>query len=509
MPDMQQVDNAAMKTSESHDLLIVGGGVNGAGIAADAAGRGLSVVLVEQNDLASSISTISGRMFLGGLRYLENFDLGLVHRSLREREILMRRAPHLLQVRDFVQIHHPERCSEWRTRLSLWLYDLLGGRRQGRSRTLDLQKHRFGTPVRKQFDTAFHYLDCTGNDTRLALVNAKLAHHLGAQVLPRTRLLRARRRDKHWEIELENTETFARTKTRAGALINTSGPWVDELLQHQIGIESRCRSRLVKVTHILTEPLYEGDQAYVLSAPNGHKICVIPMPEGYHLIGSAENEFSGEPGPVEPSASEIAWLCSIINEYLEASLHPDDVVHAYSGLRPLYDDPTRATPKTTRNYLLDLNCPDRHTPLLNVFGGRITNYRHMSEQALQILKPWLGTSGGRWTKHAMLPGGDLEGNSVEELAALIAARFPALQPGLAERLAANYGAEAWEILDLLRDDAAQPELVGEDVLARELEYLKAQEWARGVDDVIWRRTSLGFGISPATRDAIQAWFAQS
>lgn len=496
-----------MNTPESHDLLIVGGGVNGAGIAADAAGRGLSVVLVEQNDLASSISTISGRMFLGGLRYLENFDLGLVHRSLRERDILMRRAPHLVQVRDFVQIHHPERCSEWRTRLSLWLYDMLGGKRQGRSQTLELQKHRFGAPVREQFDTGFHYLDCTGNDTRLALINAKLAHHMGAQVRPRTRLLRARRHDKHWEIELENADTYERSTTYAGALINTSGPWVNELLQHQIGIECRCRSRLVKVTHIVTEPLYEGDQAYVLTAPNGHKICVIPLPEGYHLIGSAENEFSGEPGPVKPSAGEVAWLCSIVNEYLESSLHPDEVVHAYSGLRPLYDDPTRATPNTTRSYLLDLNCPDRHSPLLNVFGGRITNYRHMAEQALQILKPWLGASGARWTAHSTLPGGDLEDGGVDALAALISGRFPAIDASLAARLARNYGTEAWEILDLMKDEANDPQLIASAIPLKELEYLKTQEWAHDAEDVIWRRTTLGLGMDAEKRAAIKAWFS--
>ncbi len=496
-----------MSEGEVLDLLIVGGGVNGAGIAADAAGRGMSVMLIDQDDLASSTSTISGRMFLGGLRYLERFDLALVYQSLCERGILLRRAPHLVEARDFIQVHHPERCSLRRGRMLLWLYDLLGGRHLGRSRLLDLRDHPLGRPVRDRFTHGFHYRDCTGNDSRLALANARLARRLGARVMPRTRLLRAWRRERHWEVRLEDTNTYEARTVRARAMVNTSGPWVNELLEHQLGIQCRCRSRLVKVSHLVTRPLYEGDQVYVLTAPNGHRICINPLPEGYHLIGSSENDFSGEPRPVEPSAGEITWLLDIVNEHLDCQLGEGDIVEAYSGLRPVYDDPARPSRTATRNYLLDLDCPDCHSPVLNVFGGRLTNYRRMAEQALEILRPWLPAKSGRWTRHAPLPGGALPEHGMDGLREQIRERYPWLDAQVGERLARTYGAEIWEVINGAHSIDDLGGNVYDGVSSQELEYLVREEWATCAEDVLNRRTHTGIGLPADQRERLESWFS--
>ncbi len=460
---------------DNFDLIVIGAGTHGTGVAADGAGRGLRTCVIDPADLGESTAKVSSRLLVGGLRYLERWHLGLVHQSLRERRILMQRAPCLVEVRPFVQVVHPERMRYWRSRLLLRAYDWLGGRALGPHQPIALGNHTYGAPLQAGFEQAFVYPDCTGNDARLAVLNARLAAASGAEIRLKTRIVRVRRADGHWELDTEVAGSGQRQLLQTRALVNTAGPWMEHLLR-EAAIPSRCRARQVKVSHLLVRALYEGDQVYVLTAASGHRICVNPVGNGLHLIGAAESDYGGHADPGEPSPTEISWLCDVVSEYFEQPLQEQDVVHAYSGLRTVYDDPTQTGSQVARHFLLDLDCPDCHSPLLRVYGGRVTNYRCMSESALEILKPWLPRNAGRWTRHTPLPGGLLPAGGTEGLQRQLQQQFATLSSDDLLRLMRCYGSETSDMLAQAKPGIEPLTRLACGLFAAELYHLQQKEW---------------------------------
>ncbi len=479
--------------TDTFDLLVIGAGTQGTGIAADAAGRGLRVCLLDEQDIGESTANVSSRLLVGGLRYLEQWHLGLVRQSLAERQTLLHRAGFLVQIRPFIQVVHPERMRLWQSRLLMHAYDWLGARTLGRHSIIDLNSHPHGTPLRREFATGLLYRDCTGYDARLAVLNARLAHASGAVIRPGARLLRLRRAHRSWEIEMEAAGSSTQRLT-AAALVNTAGPWVEELLR-QTGITSHCRARQVKISHLVVPALYEGDQVYVLTSGNGHRICVNPIGDGLHLVGAAENDFGGQSDPTAPSAGEISWLCQTVSEYFARPLHEKDVVHSFSGLRTVYDDPGRPGTQVARHFLLDLDCPDCHSPLLRVYGGRVTNYRRMGESALQILKPWLPEHSGRWTQHTPLPGGAMTAGGVAGLRKELQSRFPGIPAPQLDRLISSYGSETASILGNATPAGAAPAVLPMGLFAGEVQHLRDHEWAHNARQAL-RRVGLEYRATP-------------
>ncbi len=471
--------------NDTFDLLVVGAGTHGTGVAADGAGRGLATCVIDPADVGESTAKVSSRLLVGGLRYLERWHLGLVRQSLRERQVLMQRAPFLVQVRPFVQVFHPERMKFWRSRLLLRAYDWLGGSRLGPHQVIDLRGHAYGQPLRREFERAFVYPDCTGNDARISVLNARLAAASRAEFRLHTRILRVRRADRRWELDTENAVTGERRQIHAAALVNTAGPWMEQLLR-EAAIPSRCRARQVKISHLVVPALYEGDQVYVLTGASGHRICVNPIGDGLHLVGAAESDFGGQSDPDAPSPTEVSWLCDLVSEHFAQPLHERDVVHAYSGLRTVYDDPTRTGTQVARHFLLDLDCPDCHSPLLRVYGGRVTNYRCMSESALEVLKPWLPRNPGRWTRHTPLPGGILPAGGFDSLLRDLRQRFPALAEPDLRRLARCYGSDTPEVLATATPGGDPHRRLGGGLFAAELQYLREHEWVNSPVEALRR-----------------------
>lgn len=490
---------------DTFDLLVLGAGTHGTGVAADAAGRGLRACVLDELDIGESTARVSSRLLVGGLRYLEQWHLSLVRQSLAERRVLLERAGFLIDVRPFIQVVHPNRMKLSRARMLMRAYDWLGARSLGRHQLIDLASHEYGTPLRHQFERGLMYYDCTGYDVRLAALNARLGSRHGACIAPRTRVLRIRRVDRTWELECKFEGESGNRRIRANALVNTAGPWAEALLE-QSGIRSRCRARQVKISHLVVPALYEGNQVYVLTGSTGHRICVNPIGDGLHLVGAAENDFGGHSDPDAPTAGEIAWLCALVNEHFRQPLHEKDIVHAYSGLRPVYDDPANPGERIARHFLLDLDCPDCHSPLLRVYGGRVTNYRCMSESALEILKPWLPDHGGRWTAGAKLPGGGLDRDAWHAEKDRLRQRYAAIATPTLERLMDCYGDETDAVLST-RAGVAEPLVeVAPGILAGELVHLAQQEWV-GESAQALRRIGMEHVTGHASDAAINGFLA--
>ena len=485
------------------DLLVIGGGVNGAGVARDAAGRGLSVVMVEKDDLAQGASSRSGKLVHGGLRYLEYHEFRLVREALIEREVLLRAAPHIIWPMRFVLPHSPEDRPAWLVRLGLFLYDHLGGRKLlPPTRTLDLAHDPEGAPIKDEYRKAFEYSDCWVDDARLVTLNALDAKERGAEILTRTACISARVEDGCWTCELEDQTNNARRKLQARAIVNASGPWVNDVIGRVLGANSRRSVRLVKGSHIITSKFWQGGQAYLVQNHDKRVIFINPYEGDKALIGTTDIPFSGRAEEVAADEDEIAYLIAAVNRYFKHQLQRADVLDAFSGVRPLFDDGKGNPSAVTRDYVFDLD-DSRGAPALNVFGGKITTFRKLAEHALDRLKPYFPAMKPAWTAQGALPGGDMADFAAFQRE--FKGRHPGLPADLAEHLARLYGTRAPRVLGQATSLAELARRFGPTFYEVEARYLMEQEWARAPQDILYRRTKHGLHMSEAERDAFADW----
>ncbi|MEC9347119.1 MAG: glycerol-3-phosphate dehydrogenase [Pseudomonadota bacterium] len=486
------------------DVAVVGGGINGCGIARDAAGRGLSVALVEMGDLAGATSSASTKLVHGGLRYLEHYEFRLVREALIEREVLLRMAPHIIWPMRFVLPHHKGLRPAWLLRLGLFLYDHIGGRKLlPPTRVLDLRSDPAGAPLKDEYRRAFEYSDCWVDDARLVVLNAMDARRLGADIRTRTRCISARRQDGLWLVETENLRTGARATMKARALVNAAGPWVARFIAEGLGRNASARVRLVKGSHIVVPRLFDHERSYFFQNGDGRIFFAIPWQDDFTLIGTTDVDVGDDPAAARISEDEVTYLCAAASEYFRRPVRREDVVHTYSGVRPLYDDGTPEAKAATRDYVLDLDQPKGEAPVLHVFGGKITTYRRLAEAALAKLEPYLKPVRGDWTAGTCLPGGDFAVDGFEALVARLQALAPDREARTVRRLARSHGTAASAILG-----AAQGADFGAGLTAAECGYLVENEWALTADDILWRRTKLGLRVTPEGRAALEAWLAE-
>ncbi len=492
------------------DLLIICGGVNGCGIAADAAGRGLKVILCEQDDLASATSSRSSKLIHGGLRYLEYFEFRLVREALKEREILLKKAPHIIHPLRFIMPYNSSLRPMWMLRAGFFLYDHLGGHSSlPKSQSINFSKHSAGKLLQKQFTKGFAYSDCRVDDARLVVLNAMLAHQKGAVIRTRTQLVSAQRQTNHWQIELQNVMTKEKQSIRAKALINAAGPWVDDVIDNKLGLTSKNRIALVKGSHIVVPQLYPEPFAFILQNFDKRVIFVIPYLGAYSLIGTTDIPFKGDPKTVEISLDEIAYLCKAINYYFEKPISPQDIIWSYAGVRALQSDASENPSAITRDYALELNSAGGQAPLLSVFGGKITTYRKLAEQALNDLKPFFSHCGPAWTAHAPLPGGDIPNADFARFSQQFQNQYAWLPMPLADRYARNYGTLASKILGDANSLSALGQHFGANLYQREVDYLVENEWAKTAEDILWRRTKLGLNFSVEEENHLESALQRS
>lgn len=490
------------------DIAIIGGGINGCGIARDAAGRGLSVLLAEKSDLASGTSSASTKLIHGGLRYLEQYDFRLVREALQEREVLLGMAPHIIWPLRFVLPHHRGLRPALLIRLGLFLYDHLGGRKVlPPSHGIDLRRSPAGVPLKPDSTRAFEYSDCWADDARLVVLNAMDAAARGADIRVRTEVVSARRSRDHWQIELRNAVSGAQETVRARVLVNAAGAWVPETAAHRIAPPTRSRVRLVKGSHIVVPRLFDHDKAYIFQNADRRIVFAIPYEQDYTLIGTTDVDVDGDVSAPAITSEETDYLCGAVNEYFKRPIGPADVVWSYAGIRSLYDDGERAAQDTTRDFVLDLDGRPPEPLLLTIIGGKITTYRRLAEEALERLAPALPHARAPWTRGAPLPGGDFALGEKDRLARALLDDVPALGDATAHRLIRTYGTMARGIFaDAPRLDIGVH--FGAGLYEPEVVHLITREWAMTADDILWRRTKLGLRLSPAERSRLADWLAQ-
>jgi glycerol-3-phosphate dehydrogenase len=484
------------------DLAVIGGGINGVGIARDAAGRGLSVLLLEQGDLAGATSSVSTKLIHGGLRYLEHYAFRLVHESLAEREVLWRAAPHIVGPLRFVLPHHPGLRPRWMIRAGLFLYDHLGGRKiLPPTRMLDLRRDPAGVPLRPAFTSGFEYSDCWVDDARLVVLNARDAAEHGADIRTRTRCVAARTADGIWRLALEDGGL-----AWARVLVNAGGPFVSRILSSVIGHQAVTPIRLVKGSHIVVPRLYAHDRCYIFQNSDGRVCFAIPYHDDFTLIGTTDEDYAGDPAAVTPSAEEERYLCAAVSEYFRDPVDPATIVWRYAGVRPLRDDGATSAQEATRDYVLELQDTLGEAPVLSVFGGKLTTYRRLAEAAMAKLAPFFPGMRGAWTSGSPLPGGDFPYDGVATIRADLQRRYPFLPEHTARRLVRAYGTQAGEMLG---DAADLGRVLGADLSEREVDWLMRCEWARTADDVLWRRSKLGLRFNKAETETLADYLARS
>ena len=510
------------------DLFVIGGGINGCGIARDAAGRGLTVTLAEQGDLAQATSSASTKLFHGGLRYLEFFEFRLVREALEERETLLTAMPHISWPMRFVLPYHPDmrfesdtptsrllglvmpwmkgRRPAWLIRLGLFLYDTLGGRKiLPATRTLDLTRDPAGKALNPKFRRAYEYSDCWVEDARLVVLNARDAEARGARILVGTRVVQAQRVGDHWQIETLGAN--GRQTHFARVLVNAGGPWVEDVIRNVAGINASEGVRLVRGSHIVTRKLYDHDRGYFFQGEDGRIIFAIPYEQDFTLIGTTDKDHKGPPGAAICTEEERDYLLAFASRYFRKPLQQKDVVWTYSGVRPLYNDGASSATAATRDYVLSLNQMGG-APLLNVFGGKITTYRRLAESAMDKIAPFFPGLSPKWTARVPLPGGGFPHWGVADLRARLIAKYPFLTEAHAARLIRAYGTEAERILgpatsldDLGRD-------FGATLTEAEVTWLITREWARKASDILWRRSKLGLRMTPDQIAALDRYMTQ-
>jgi D-erythritol 1-phosphate dehydrogenase len=490
------------------DLFIIGGGINGVGIARDAAGRGLSVALCEKGDLAEGTSSRSGKLVHGGLRYLEYYEFRLVREALIEREVLLESAPHIIWPMRFVLPHSPDDRPAWLVRLGLFLYDHLGGRKRlPGTRTLDLHTAPEGKPIRPQFTRAFEYSDCWVDDARLVVLNAVDARERGAQVHTRTACVSARRENGLWRVVMRNGRDGAETEVQARVLVNAAGPWVNDVIGRVAGLNSAHDVRLVKGSHIIVPKFWDGPQAYLVQNTDKRVIFINPYENDLALIGTTDIPYEGRAEDVKAEASEVDYLIAAVNRYFKSELKKSDVVHSYSGVRPLYDDNADNPSAVTRDYVFELDASEGKPPLLSVFGGKITTFRKLSEHALEKLTPFFPSMRPKWTAGAHLPGGDIADADFDKFLNKLKSDYLFLPPRLAAHYARLYGTRARTMLGSASKMSDLGTSLGPDLYECEAIYLLNEEWAFEPEDVLTRRTKHGLHMNEAQRRVFSDWFA--
>lgn len=512
-----------------YDVFVIGGGINGCGIARDAAGRGLSVALAEMNDLASATSSASTKLFHGGLRYLEYFEFRLVREALIERETLLRAMPHISWPMRFVLPYHKDmrfanetptskllntvmpwmkgRRPAWLIRLGLFMYDNLGGRKiLPRTSTVDLTSVAEGAPLQERFAKAYEYSDCWVDDARLVVLNARDAQVRGARIMVRTKVLSADRDGDHWVIEAEDRDTGTRKSFRARMLINAGGPWVGDIIRTKIRSNSREGVRLVRGSHIVTERLYDHDKCYFFQGTDGRIIFAIPYEQDFTLIGTTDADH--EDPSVKPvcTEGERDYLLNFANQYFKRQLTADDVVWTFSGVRPLYDDGAQSATAATRDYTLKVDA-DGGAPVLNVFGGKITTYRRLAEGAMEKVSEFLPDLPGKWTAGVALPGGEFRVGDKPALIDKLKSDYPFLTGFWAIRMIRTFGTEAWDVLGGAKSAADLGRDFGATLSEAEVRWLMTREFARCAEDVIWRRTKLGLRLTAVQIEDLNEWMA--
>lgn len=511
---------------ETVDLFIIGGGINGCGIARDASGRGLSVAVAEQGDLAQATSSASTKLFHGGLRYLEYFEFRLVREALEERETLLKAMPHISWPMRFVLPYHKDmrfegdtpagkllqtfmpwmkgRRPAWMIRLGLFLYDTLGGRQiLPPTRSLDLSTDPAGRPLRKIFRKAYEYSDCWVEDSKLVSLNARDAAERGAIVMTRARVVSAERVDGLWSVRVRDGS--GDTVFSARALVNAGGPWVEDVIRNVARINSTEGVRLVRGSHIVTRKLYEHDRCYFFQGEDGRIIFAIPYENDFTLIGTTDKDHQAAPSEVACTPEEQDYLLSFASRYFEKPVTREDVVWTYSGVRPLYNDGAKSATAATRDYVLSLD--ENGPPLLNVFGGKITTYRRLAESAMEKLTPFFPKASGPWTAGAPLPGGDFPHDGVEALVARLKGSHGFLTQAWAKRLVRAYGTDAEKLLAGAATAEDLGRHFGATLTEREVRWLMTHEFARRADDVVWRRSKLGLRLSKDEIAALDAFMA--
>ena len=500
---------------DRYDLAIIGGGVNGCGIARDAAGRGFSVLLAEAGDLAGATSSASTKLIHGGLRYLEHWAFRLVSESLAEREVLLRIAPHLVWPLEFVLPHESHLRPAWMIRTGLFLYDHLGGRTSlPHARNVSLEPGGYGSGLKAEFSRGFSYFDCWVDDARLVIANARSAKEHGARILTRRRCTSARRKDGEWHIELTDVETGNRTGLSARVLVNATGPWVKNFLEHDAGVHSPGQVRLVKGSHIVVPAIHERRHAFILQNPDRRIVFLIPYQRDFTLIGTTdvpvkESDLMQRREP-RASAEEIGYLCEAASRYTAVPVGPSQVRWSYSGVRALYDDGSTNPSAVTRDYhlLLERGADGCEAPVLSVFGGKITTYRKLAEHVMEELAPWFGST-KRWTDTEPLPGGDFHRGSLscfEELLGSLCARYPQIPGLLLARLVRRHGTLVYEVLGRARTEVDLGECFGGGLYEIEARWMIEHEWVHSPEDVLWRRTKCGLQMGEEQMRRFGEWF---
>lgn len=487
------------------DLFIIGGGINGAGIAADAAGRGLSVILCESHDLASGTSSASSKLIHGGLRYLEQYEFKLVKKALREREVLLSKAPHIITPLEFVLPHDKHLRPAWMLRAGLFLYDNLAKRKTlPSSRKVNLEKDKEGVALKSHFKVGFSYADCWVNDARLVVLNAKAAEEKGAVILVRTACTKAVRVNGAWEVTTKERDSGIEKTIRAKALVNAAGPWVGQIIGDVVETKTKHHIKMVKGSHIVIPRLYEGDHAYILQNADGRIVFAIPYEDRFTLIGTTDMNYTADPRNVSIDNSEKEYLCKIIGTYFNKAITMDDIIWDYSGIRPLYDDEEDNPAKVTRDYRFEIEDDQGTAPLLSIFGGKITTYRVLAEKAMSKLQHYFPAATGKWTANTHLPGGDIQG-SLQAFNAQMSERYSFLPKEVVTRMSSAYGTLIEQVLEGAEklDDLGQAFEGG--LYEKEVKYLVDYEWARSADDILWRRSKLGLHISKESQAKIQEW----
>jgi glycerol-3-phosphate dehydrogenase len=494
------------ETLRTFDLFIIGGGINGAGIARDAAGRGLSVALCEMNDFASGTSSKSTKLIHGGLRYLEQYEFRLVREALAEREVLLRLAPHIIWPMPFVLPQAPGMRPGWMIRAGLWLYGRLGGpTTMPAPRAIKLRDVAESAPLREHLRNGFVYWDCCVDDARLVILNLRSAADLGATILSRTRCISARRINTWWEIETKNQITGELNTCKALALVNAAGPWVKDVMQEALPVTSPANIQLIKGSHIVVSRLYEGDHAYLLQNEDRRVIFIIPYEKNFTLIGTTDVLLNAKPGPVEISPQETEYLCAAASRYLKSPVKPDQVLWSYAGIRPLYDDRSGNPSETTRDYVLEVADTAGKMPVLTVFGGKLTTYRRLAEQSLKRLATYFPGMKSAWTSKQPLPGGDMRNADLAGFLQTLRQAYPRLPSELLHDLARRHGTRAFSLLanaQVMNDLGVE---FGATLTAREIDYLISAEWASSAEDILWRRTKCGLAMDNMQRDAVAAY----
>ncbi len=487
------------------DLLIIGGGINGTGIAADAVGRGLSVHLCEQNDLASGTSSKSSKLIHGGLRYLEYYEFRLVHESLQEREILLRKAPHLIKPLDFVLPHHPGLRPAWFIRLGLFLYDHLGKRSLlPHSKRLNLTESPLGAPLQTRYTQGFTYPDCWVDDARLVFANAMAAHERGAHISPYCKVVKLTKDQDLWHAEVVNQLNQEKFSLRARAVVNATGPWIQEFFSNIVHLTSTHQLRMVQGSHIIVPALYEGSQAYILQQTDGRVVFTLPYSQHLTLIGTTDVDYQGDPNKAHITPREIDYLCGVINDYFKKPLSAAEIISTFSGIRPLFDNKGHGKAQSlSRDYALELIDHQGQAPLLSIFGGKLTTYRKLAEHVLAKLKPYFPQMGPDWTAQAPLPGGDIPNADFTGFCQQFSADFPLLPPALLSRYARQYGTRAYHVLAHVTTLADLGQHWGGTCYQREIDYLTEYEWLTQIDDFLLRRTHLGLELTASEQHMLQ------